>query len=180
MRFRIVLDSDGLIKLAKAGLLQVVLAAWDCLVPRAVYVESIERGMRLAHPDAAEIHALLRPGSIRPRARHPRATAILRGKPGLGPGECEALHLYVASEADALVTDDAAFLDVLTEADIPALPPALAILVLQEQGHLNARDAVAGLERLRPFIRPEVYRAARTDLDLTRPGRSDRSEEETP
>ena len=174
MRFRIVLDSDGLIKLAKAELLEVLITAWRCLVPRAVYAETVERGMRLAYPDAAQIHALLRSDLIRPRARHPRATAILRGKSGLGPGECEALHLYFASGADALVTDDAAFLDVLTEADIPALPPALVILVLQEQGHLSARDALAGLERLRPFIRPEVYRAARTDLDLTRPGGSDR------
>jgi hypothetical protein len=49
---RVVLDSDGLIKLAKAGALQHVIEAWMCFVPRAVYVETVERGLEAAYPDA--------------------------------------------------------------------------------------------------------------------------------
>lgn len=43
---QVVLDSDGLIKLVKASILRVVVGAWKCLTPRAVYVETVERGIQ--------------------------------------------------------------------------------------------------------------------------------------
>lgn len=50
MPLKVVLDSDGLIKLAKAGVLDVMVGTWECLVPRAVYVETVERGVQGAYP----------------------------------------------------------------------------------------------------------------------------------
>jgi predicted nucleic acid-binding protein len=105
--FRVVLDSDGLIKLAKAGALERVAEAWTGLVPRAVYVETVERGLGAAYPDAEAIRLVLPSAAVRRAARHPRAAALLRDKRGLGRGEQEALHLFFAARADAIVTDDA-------------------------------------------------------------------------
>lgn len=74
------------------------------------------------------------------------------------------MHLLVASRADAIVTDDSAFVSVLDHAALQYLPPALVLVQLTQQGHLNPEAALEGFERMRPFIRAEVYAAARADL----------------
>jgi hypothetical protein len=161
--FRVELDSDGLIKLAKAGALERVVEAWTCLVPRAVYVET-ERGLEAAYPDAEAIRLVLPPATVRRAARHPRAAALLQGKRGLGRGEQEALHLFFAARADAIVTDDAAFVAMLAGAGLRYLVPALVLVRLVQRQYLEPAEALDCLERMRPFIRAGVYRAARDDL----------------
>jgi hypothetical protein len=58
----VVLDSDALIKLGKAGLLSAAVRAWRCVVPEEVYTETVVRGLQEAHPDAEAIAALLGQG----------------------------------------------------------------------------------------------------------------------
>ena len=164
MPLRVVLDSDGLIKLAKAGALERVVEAWTCLVPRAVYVETVERGLEAAYPDAEAIRLALPSAAVRPAARHPRAAALLQGKRGLGRGEHGALHLFFAARGDAIVTDDAAFVAMLAGAGLRYLVPALVLVRLAQAQHLEPAEALDCLERLRSFIRAEVYRAARDGL----------------
>ena len=161
---RVVLDSDGLIKLAKAGVLERVVAAWTCLVPRAVYVETVERGLEAAYPDAEAIRLALSSAVVRPAVRHPRAAALLQGRRGFGRGEQEALHLFFAARGDAIVTDDAAFVAMLTRTRLRYLVPALVLVRLVQERHLESADALDCLERMRPFIRAEVYHAARDDV----------------
>lgn len=164
MPFTIVLDSDGLIKLAKAGILAVAIRAWRCLIPEAVYAETVERGIRAGYPDAEAIREALPPTIVRARVRHPRATALLGQKRGLGAGEREALHLFLTVQADAIVSDDAAFVAMLVRTGCPYLLPASVLVRLTQQGHLEPGAAREALERMRPLIRPEVYQAARADL----------------
>ncbi|MGH7340467.1 MAG: hypothetical protein ACREKH_08260 [Candidatus Rokuibacteriota bacterium] len=161
---RVVLDSDGLIKLAKAGALERVVSAWTCLVPRAVYVETVERGLETAYPDAQTIRLALPSATDRRTARHPRAAALLQDKRGLGRGEQEALHLFFAARGDAIVTDDAAFVAMLASAGLRYLVPALVLVRLVQEQHFEPAEALDCLERMRPFIRAEVYRAAWGDL----------------
>jgi hypothetical protein len=168
---RVVLDSDGLIKLAKAGALERVLEAWTCFVPRAVYTETVERGLEAAYPDAEAIRQALPTATIRPPAWHPRAAALLRGKRGLGPGEQGALHLFFRARADAIVTDDAAFVAMLARAGLRYLLPALVLLRLVEEQRLASAEALDHLERMRPFIRSDVYGAARQSLTVVVPRR---------
>lgn len=169
MWFRVVLDSDGLIKLAKADILEVVLKAWDCLVPQAVYVETVERGIRAAYPDALAIREVLQPASVRPMVHHPRATMLLRQKRNLGRGEQEALHLFFRTRAHAIISDDKAFVTVLDQAGVPYLPPALVLLELAHRQQLEPRAALERLERMRALIRPEIYRLVRSNLQASPP-----------
>lgn len=74
--FRAVRDSDGLIKLAKAGALEVVIKVWRCLIPQAVYAETIERGIRPGYPDALATREALPPSIVGSRVRPPRATTL--------------------------------------------------------------------------------------------------------
>lgn len=175
MSLRVVLDSDGLIKLAKAGILEVVMRAWTCLVPQAVWAETVARGMKAAYPDALAIHEALDRSTVQPWIRHPRATALLAQKHGLGRGEQEALHLFFTARADAIISDDSAFLTELGRAGVRYLPPALVPVQLARERHLDPRAALEGLERMRRFIRPEVYRAARSDLEGLRTRRPRRT-----
>ena len=176
MPLRVVLDSDGLIKLAKAGALDRVVKAWSCLVPEAVYAEAVEAGLEAAYPDALAIQQALPAGAVRPRMRHSRASALLEGTQGLGRGEQEALHLYFAERADAIVTDDAAFVRVLARAGLRYLPPAPLLVRLAREGHLDPLEALNSLERMRQLIGAEVYRAAREDLTAIPRGRARRPE----
>lgn len=169
MSFKAVLDSDGLIKLAKAGILEAVVKAWNCLIPEAVYAETVRRGIQGAYPDALAIREVLHPSMVRPWVPHPRATRLLKQKRGLGRGEQEALHLFFTVRADAIISDDAAFVSVLDQAGLPYLPPALVLVRLADQRHLEPQAALDRLERMRPLIRPEVYEAARSDLAALRP-----------
>lgn len=175
MRFRVVLDSDGLIKLAKADILGVVVKAWDCLVPQAVYVETVERGIRAAYPDALAIREVLQPRTVRPMGHHPRATMLLRQKRNLGRGEQEALHLFFRARAQAIISDDAAFVTVLDQAGVPYLPPALVLLERAHHQQLEPWAALEGLERMRALIRPETYRLVRSNLEAFPPRKPKRS-----
>lgn len=175
MRFRVVLDSDGLIKLAKADILQVVLKAWDCLVPQAVYVETVERGIRAAYPDALAIREVLQPQAVRPMVRHPRATLLLQREHTLGRGEQEALHLFFRARAHAVISDDAAFITALDQAGVPYLPPALVLLELAHHRHVEPRAALKALERMRRLIRSEIYRMTRSNLEAFLPRKPKRS-----
>lgn len=163
------LDSDGLIKLAKAGVLEPVVRAWKCLVPDAVYAETVVRGLEAAFPDALVIRHALPPSAVQPPARHSRATALLEQTRSLGRGERDALHLFFTTRADAIVTDDAAFVSLLARTGVRYLLPALVPVLLTRQRHLDSLVAIEGLERMRPFIRADVYRAARNDLETFRP-----------
>ncbi len=175
MRFRVVVDSDGVIKLAKADILKVMLKTWDCLIPQAVYEETVERGVRGAYPDALAIREVLQPQTVRPMVRHPRATMLLQHKRSLGRGEQEALHLFFRARVHTIITDDAAFVTVLDQAGISYLPPALVLIELVHHQELEPRAALEGLERMRTLIRAEIYRMARSNLEgfpLRKPKRS--------
>ena len=54
------------------------------------------------------------------------------------------------------------------------LLPALVLVRLARERHLDPVEALSSLERMRPFIRADVYRAARDDLVAVPRGRARR------
>ena len=169
MQLKVVIDSDGLIKLAKAGVLEKVVKAWDCHITQAVYEETVERGKEEAYPDAEEIERIIQDrGHVRPPSReHPQAKGVLAlaGAKSLGRGEQETLHLFFAEEADVIISDDRAFLAVLERAALPYLPPALALVELARRKGIGIEEALEALERMKRLIKAEVYQRAREDLE---------------
>jgi predicted nucleic acid-binding protein len=160
MPWKVVIDSDALIKLTKAGLLPIITHAWQCLIPDEVYEEVVVRGKREAHPDAAEIERFIGRGLERGRVRAaPRRISAV-----LGPGERAVVALFGKEQADLILTDDRAFLATLRQLGLPHLTPALALVKLAEQGAMSLDQAQDYLDRLKPLIRSSVYEAARADL----------------
>ena len=166
MSFKVVLDSDGLIKLVKAEVLETMITVWTCLISRAVYEETVERGLRAAYPDATRIEQILQTHRIDARTPvvHPKAQRILKGTKVLGRGETEALHLFFAENADAILSDDARLLTLLNRAGVPSLPPALAVVHLALRRELAPEKALVHLRKMKPLINPGVYRRAHEDL----------------
>jgi len=56
----IVLDSDALIKLTKAGCLGKILGTIDCFISNKVYEETVINGMKRFYEDAFQIDKLVR------------------------------------------------------------------------------------------------------------------------
>ena len=168
---KVVCDADGLIKMAKAGILEAFARRVDLLVAPRVYQEAVEEGKARGYPDAWEIERILQEhGHVlqpprRGRKRPPEEQAI-NALP-LGAGEKETLAAYVRERADVVLSDDRAFLHALEAQGVPYLTPAAALVLLarQREGTLSREEALQALERLRPWIRREQYEAARRDLE---------------
>ncbi|HEX5847967.1 MAG TPA: hypothetical protein VFY59_02130 [Rubrobacter sp.] len=169
--YTIVVDADGLIKLGKSGALPALLGAARLLVPKAVWEEAVEEGKRRMYEDAHELEAALLQGAAEVVSHEvgEKVERLLAGSAAsFGAGERAALAVYFAAEADAVLTDDRAFLGLLAGADppVPALVPAAAIVALAEGGLVTIDEAREALAEIEPAIRRGAYEAAMEDLEM--------------
>ncbi|KXA97546.1 hypothetical protein AKJ37_01030 [candidate division MSBL1 archaeon SCGC-AAA259I09] len=152
-------DSDGLIKLQKAGVLSVLAAGHECLVPKKVYEESVERGKTELYEDAFELEEI-----IEKHMRVVKEKKVEVGKSptreNLGPGELSAYRVHLKEDSDALISDDRAFLKFLESQEIPFITPANGIVEMKNQEQISREKAIKALDRIRGLIRDEVYERA--------------------
>jgi hypothetical protein len=118
------------------------------------------------YDDAFELERELREGGAKviEVVDNEQAERLLEDAPALGPGERAALRVAYEGEADAILTDDRAFLGFLAGAGMRALVPAAAIILLAERGAVPVGKAEQALGRIEGSIRSEVYEAAMEDL----------------
>ena len=173
---KIVADADGLIKLGKSGALVHLLSAAQIVVLRSVYQEAVEAGKKEMYEDAFELEKVLGEGGagVVEDQQDERAEKLLKGVTSLGAGERAALHVLFAREADAVLTDDRAFLNVLGRAGIRTLTPAAAIVSLFESGRLSRMEAIEALGSIEGLLREEVYEAAMEGLIGSRKQKEER------
>lgn len=161
----IVIDADGLIKLGKSGALPALLRAARVLVPRTVWKEAVEEGKRGMHEDA---HVLERVLTTEPDgAEVVDVGRILDIGGSFGSGEAAAFAAFHQYGADAVLTDDRAFLGLLAGSNppVPALVPTAAIVGLAEGGHFTLSEARTALGKLESSVREDAFRAALGELE---------------
>jgi rRNA-processing protein FCF1 len=149
---KVVMDSDCLIKLTKAGLKERVCGAWEISVPAAVRQETVDAAS--ARPDAERIRQNIEAGHI----------TVLSGSSSTGRGEDAVLRLFKSGGFDAVATDDTRFIRRLRGLGVAYAVPGVIVVKLRLAGSMGDRDADQALEALRPHISPEEYAAARLML----------------
>lgn len=164
---KIIADADGLIKLGKSGCVPALLAAQELLVPSRVWAEAVETGKRMMYEDAFELERALKEGDAEVVEARPnlRAEELVEGSSAyLGAGERAALSLFFERRADAILTDDRAFLGLLSSAGVPALVPTAAVSALAASGAISPARAKEALGRIRGLVRTGAYEAAMEEL----------------
>ena len=162
---KVVCDADGLIKMNKAGALETFAQQAELIIGPEVWREAVTEGKAHGYPDAFSIQAVALQYLQQNRPQpHSQATLILQGI-HLGAGETEALTLYFCEGADAILSDDRGFLNVLQRHRLPYLTPAAAVVALCQGGIWTLEQATYALLNLRPSIRADPYQAALTSLN---------------
>lgn len=150
---RLVMDSDCLIKLTKAGLKEPVCAAWSVTIPLVVRRETTEQAPGL--PDASAIRNNLTAGRL----------TVATGSPEPPKGEDAVLGLFQAGGFDVVATDDARFIRRLRVLNVPYAVPAVLVVGLHAAGALSTVKAGAALAALRPYISADEYAVAKLMMD---------------
>ncbi len=165
--YKIVLDSDGLIKLAKSGVLENILDCFGCFISNEVFKEAILEGQKLGFEDAFIINTLLKKKKLKVRKHslNKKASKLLENTVGLGAGEISSFHLFYNIKASALVTDDQHFLRFLEQKNIAFVLPGDLIHKMLVLGKINKKDATNALEKIRPLIKEEVFNKIKLKIE---------------
>jgi hypothetical protein len=159
----LVVDADGLIKLAKAGLIEALVRHADVVVAPEVWREVVEVGGQRGHDDALVVAGLADQVLVQvPRTAAARSLPETAAR--LGAGERATWALWLDRSAHAIVSDDRAFLTMLGAGGVPFLTPGAVVVRLVELGAVTLDEAREALERLRPFIREGQYLVVREAL----------------
>lgn len=147
---KFVLDADGTIKLAKAGVLEELAGSAKCLLTQQVHRE-IMKGKEKMYEDAFITERLTADAMIRVIK-----TSDERME-NLGAGETSSLSAFRKEFADLIVTDDRKFISALERQNIPFLTPTDVIIWLFKKGKISREKGMDAVERIRDIVRKDAY-----------------------
>ena len=159
--YKFLVDSDALIKISKAEFLDAVTENFDVFITEEIYEETIIEGKKGFYHDADDIERLIQNSKIK----------ILKGghykkkeksKPGFGRGELSILQAY--KKDSLIVTDDLSFTSYMQKERIKSISSAHLLLALVKKDKMDKDKAYYHLERLKPFIRKDVYELVKNDF----------------
>jgi predicted nucleic acid-binding protein len=158
--YKLLLDSDALIKLTKAGLLEDVCRHYNCIITTEVKNEAVDEGKRRLHQDALKIEYLINKKSLKIKdSKKSRKT-----KENLGKGEMSTASLYFEEKNRVIITDDSAFIKYLEENGMRFSIPADLVLLMKVENKIDRKTALIYLEKMRDFIKEEVYSDVKKDI----------------
>lgn len=153
--YKFVLDADAAIKLAKAGVLKLLVTNAECLMPSAVY-EEVLKGKEKMREDAFITEAIVNEGSLKVINIEPEFNET-----NLGKGEKAAMAACRKYAGDAVISDDAKFIARLKQERLLAITPANAVVWLVENQKITKDGGVSALDKMRTFVSKEAYNRAR-------------------
>ena len=162
---RLLLDTDALIKLHRAGVLERVAEAYACGIHEAVYREAVVAGRAHRYADAEIIDQVVQAHiEVHPAASAGDESRETRGL-RLGQGEGGLLELYVRDEGDLIVSDDHRFLSVLLSRGVPVLLSSGLIARLARDGVISPEEAKVALDKVKPWISRGAHREATDEIE---------------
>lgn len=155
------MDSDALIKISKADFLDILAQKFDLIITEEVYDETVKEGKKGLYPDAYKIEKLVASGKIRML----KATSYIKKKKpkkSFGKGEASLYQAY--KNGMLIVSDDLNFWSYVQDENKKILSSAHLVHVLVKKGALKKAEAYSCLEKLRPFVRKEIYELVKKEI----------------
>lgn len=162
---KLIFDSDALIKLVKTGFPSHAFDKLKVVISEEIFRETVTEGKKKFYQDAESIELLINGKKIIIGERGHGPERRLPKEDKLGKGEKSALSLFYGIKADAIVSDDKAFLQFLKQANVPFLMPADLISSLNKKKILDKNEALRVLDGLKPFIKDECYSEIKNNLE---------------
>lgn len=158
--YKLLIDSDALIKLTKSGLLEGICRHYNCTITTEVKNESVDEGKKRLYKDALKIEEIINKKLLKiTNLKKSRKT-----KENLGKGEISTLNLYFEEKNSVIVTDDSAFIKYLEENNIKFFVPADLILLMKVSNKIDKETALKCLKKIKHFIREDVYNDIKKDI----------------
>ena len=158
---KLVMDSDCLVKLTKAGAKEAILSSIEVSIPALVKRETVDEAKEKGHQDGLIIEENLRKKSLRVVDAKRKKQSLLAAT----KGEEEVVSLYLSGIYDAVASDDRRFLKRLESANIPYLTPTACLVYLCEEDRIEKFEALQMLESLKPYISSQEYAVARVYME---------------
>lgn len=163
---KIIFDSDGLIKLVKAGCFRKLPDYFTCLISNEVYEETVLKGMERLYEDAFQIEELVKNKKLKVEKvqNNNKAQSLLEDSK-VGKGETSTLHLFYNINAKAIISDDRIFLKILHQNNIPFIIPIDLIIRLYGLKIISKKEAIDGLIEIKPYVNKNCYDNAKANLE---------------
>ncbi len=158
--YKLLVDSDALIKVTKAGFIETTASAFKIYITDDVYKEAVEQGRKGLYEDADKIKSLI----DAKRILIIKASKYKKTKPkqDFGKGETSVFQAY--KKDYLIVTDDLSFAVYLNEESIKNISSAHLLIELLRKGKIKNTEAYFHLEKLKPLIRKEIYELVKEDI----------------
>jgi len=163
---KFVFDSDGVIKLTKSGVIEVVLDRFECFISEDVQRESVTSGIERLYEDAFQIESFIHRKllTVSEFKEDENAKSILKDVEGLGIGEVSTLHLFFNLSASAIISDDYAFLKLLRRNEIPFIIPTDLVARMAELNILTKESALTALENIKTYVKKDNYQISKRNI----------------
>ncbi len=151
----ILMDSDCLIKLTKAGLKDVVCRHFKVFIPAVVKLEVVDAGKQHQCSDATIVEQNIQDEKI----------TIATSRQSYENGDSALVSLFEGKIYDAVATDDSKLTRKLKAADIPFLLPGIILFVLFQKNKITLQEAIRSIEKLSDFISEDEFSTVRILLE---------------
>lgn len=158
--YNFILDSDALIKLTYSEAIIDICKNYNCFITTKIKEETIEEGKKRFYQDALIIEKLVENKLL--KVIDEKKLEIK--EQNLGKGEISVLDLYHSKRNSIIITDDIAFIKYLENKNLLYLIPTALILLLKKQKIIDSKQAINYLEKLKPFIKEEIYKDIKEEL----------------
>jgi hypothetical protein len=158
---KIVMDSDCLVKLSKAGAKEAIVSAMEVSIPPLVKKESVDEAKANGYRDAFIIEENIDKKLlhlVKPLGKKLPVVSVEKG-------EEEVVSLFLRGNYDAIASDDKRFLKKLDAASIPYLTPAACLIYLYKSNKIKKSELDDMLQALKPFISPDEYAVVKLYLE---------------
>jgi len=153
---KLLMDSDCLIKITKAGLKECMVQHFHITLPKIVEVEVVDSGMVKNLPDAIIVRE-----NIKQKKLH-----VDLAKKYFKNGDEAVCELYDHNKFKAVATDDAKLIKFLHSLNIPYIVPAALLYSLFKHKKITKQKCLEFLNKLKPFINIDEYSSVRILLEV--------------